>query len=137
MLKNKLVWGVIAIVAVVATVTCGIKYYPNTFGVPYSAVFTVTGEFYVGHVFRLPFSSTLRLSDAYVLQNARDEKGANNLQLVPMAESLWQPKAVYFNRKNIVFTGRVSESSVIAQRIRSYVPAAANTQPTAPAVPTQ
>ena len=133
MLNNKRVLGSIAaIAAVLVIVTFGMMYYPAAFRVPYSAILTTTGEFYVGYIFHWPFSSTLRLSDVYVLHNVKDAKtNETRPQLMPMAtESLWQPKAMYFNRKNVVFTGHVGKSSQIGTALAN---AASATQPQAPA----
>src|SRR3989338_1758607 len=87
MLNNKRVLGSIAaIAAVLVIVIFGMMYYPAAFRVPYSAILTTTGEFYVGYIFHWPFSSTLRLSDVYVLHNVKDAKtNETRPQLTPMA----------------------------------------------------
>ena len=110
----------IVAVALFITVTTGAIIYPGVTK-PYSAVFTTNGEFYVGKLYNLPFASTMKLSHAFILQNVKSSAtDAGNLQLIPLANSLWAPASIRFNKDNVVFTGRVNETSQIGQTIASY-----------------
>lgn len=120
--KQTILGGLVVFgIVMLAVVTAGAILYPDSWQPKYSAVFTINGEFYVGKMSRLPFSSTVKLSDAFVLQNVKNSASdQGNLQLIPLSSSLWAPKAVYFNRKNIVFTGTVGDMSQIATTIRNF-----------------
>ena len=87
----------------------------------YSVVSTVSGQFFVGKLSHMPFSHFVKMSDAFLLQNVQGNDQKVSSQLIDLAvESYWQPKAVYFNTKNIVFKGDVSVESPIAKQIAEY-----------------
>lgn len=118
-LNKKTILFVAIFVASVFAISAAIVAFiaPDTFQKPYQAVFTSNGEFYVGQMYTLPFSSTITLKDVYTLQRSANESG-EGVQLVPLSSSLWAPKKISFNKSQIIFSGEIGEASEVMTAIK-------------------
>lgn len=86
------------------------------------AVSTTSGQFFVGELSFRPFSKFILLKNPFVLQNVQDNsKNSVTPQLIDLSvESYWHPKEIYINSKEIVFKGKVSDTSPIGMKIKEY-----------------
>ena len=90
---------------------------PLAFGKPYFVVYTTNGEIFVGKASWFP---RFNLTDAYIIQSGVPGPDvAGGLQLVPLRDTPWSPKKLYFERSQIIFYGPVSEESSVAQTLKS------------------
>lgn len=106
--------GIVVLAAVAAGLLWGPALFGNSKG--YSVVYLQSGEIYVGHIDRFP---RFKLTDSYLLRNTVDPKdpAKSNLQLIPLAESVWAPKELYLDLSNILFYGPLDEKSSAAQAL--------------------
>lgn len=91
---------------------------PLVFGRSYFIVYTVRGEIFVGKASWFP---RLNLTDVYIVQTSvvtPEGIPGGNLQLVPLKDTPWSPKKVYFERDQIIFYGPVEEGSGVAQALK-------------------
>lgn len=84
----------------------------------YSVVYLTTGEVYVGKLSSFP---RLSLTDAYLIQMVKDptDSTKSSFQLAPLSQTIWSPKVLYLNSKNIVFSGPINDSSQVVQTIKN------------------
>lgn len=116
--KTAIILALIAIIAALAAVK--FYYLPKlrAAGNVYSVVYLATGEVYIGQLATWP---KMELNNAYILQNVKDQTDAakSNIQLTPLKDSLWAPKKLFLNEKNVIFYGPIEESSKAAEAIRN------------------
>lgn len=88
----------------------------------YTAITTVTNQFFVGSAYHRPFSKFIELREPFLLQTITDAKtNEPTPQLVDLSvESYWLPKAIFIHMDNIVSKGTVDPESLIATKIREY-----------------
>lgn len=86
----------------------------------YSVVYLTTGEVYIGKLSTFP---SLELKDGYILQVIKDsvDPNKNNFQLNPLKDSIWAPQELHLIGKNVVFYGKLSSDSKIAQTIAQQI----------------
>lgn len=92
---------------------------PLAFGKPYVVVYTANGEIFVGNASWFPRFS---LTDVYIVQTGvalPDAPLGSNLQLVPLKDTPWSPKKLYFEEEQIVFYGPIEEGSSVAQALKN------------------
>ncbi|KKU25857.1 hypothetical protein A3I25_01385 [Candidatus Nomurabacteria bacterium RIFCSPLOWO2_02_FULL_42_17] len=106
---------VVLIVAVVITITA--NFLARQGSSEYSLVKLTTGELYVG---RLSWFPRPAMRNAHLFQITADPEDATkqNPQLMPVSESLWAPKVIYFNPEQIVIRGHIGKDSAIAKTLR-------------------
>ncbi len=82
----------------------------------YSVVYLSTGEVYVGKLSTFP---RFELKNGYILQVTKDttDPSKNNFQLNPVSDAIWAPQELNFVKENVVFYGKLSVSSKIAETI--------------------
>jgi len=85
-------------------------------GQKYSVVYLTTGDMYVGKLFPLGMT----LTDAYLLQSVKNETdpSQSGFQLMPLKDSLWSPKTIRINPRQVIFTAFVGEGSKIAEALK-------------------
>ena len=107
---------IIIVVIVLVVIVLGFLGYKASHPSSYSVVYLTTGEVYVGHLSTFP---QLTLTDAYILQVAKDEKDPtkSNFQLNPIKDALWAPSSLHLIEKNIIFYGPLMPTSKIAETI--------------------
>ena len=83
----------------------------------YSVVYLISGDMYVG---KLSHLCGLRLSDAYLLQGVKNETdpAQGGFQLMPLKDSLWSPKTIRINPRQVIFTAYVGEGSKISEALK-------------------
>jgi len=81
-----------------------------------SFVYLTTGEMYIGKLTTFP---SLEFKNGYIMQVTKDETDPtkNKFQLVPLKDALWAPQTLHLIKKNVVFYGKLSPDSKIAQTI--------------------
>ena len=125
-MKKKTVLGLVigAVVVVGALVAYMVIPLPLSSG--YTAITTVTSQFFVGRAYHTPLSKFIELREPFLLQTITDEKTNEPIpQLVDLSvESYWLPKAVFIHMDNIVSKGSVEPESLIATKIEEYKTAA-------------
>ena len=106
----------IIVVLILIVAAIGFWKYQAMYPSDYSVVYLTTGEVYVGKLATFP---CLQLKDAYVLQVTKDATDAtkNNFQLNPINQALWAPQSINFIKDNVVFYGKLSPTSKIAETI--------------------
>jgi hypothetical protein len=86
----------------------------------WSVVYMSSGDIYVGKISYIP---KMQLKEGFLLQVVKNtsETGqeTTNFQLTPLKDSLWSPKNLYLNKKQILFYGPVSENSKVAEAIKN------------------
>ena len=82
----------------------------------YSVVYLTTGELYIGQLSTIP---DLELKNIYLVQVAKDpvDPTKSSPQLQPISQTLWAPKVLHLEDKNVVFYGPLSPTSAIAQKL--------------------
>lgn len=110
------------VILIAAVIIAGCWLYSNVINKSYSVLSTTSGEFYVGKLSHMPFSHQVKLTNAFILQSVRTQEFPDGkLTLIPLeSQSLWLPEAIYFNKRNIVFSGRVGEGSEVAIIVKQY-----------------
>lgn len=126
-MNKKIILGVI--IGVVVVVVAGITYLvvPMPVSDGYTAITTVTNQFFVGRAYRAPLSKFIELREPFLLQNTTDaDTNTVTPQLFDLSvESYWLPKTVFIHIDNIVTKGAVGSESPIAIKIKEYKEAAA------------
>lgn len=92
---------------------------PLAFGKPYFVVYTTNSEVFIGKVAWIP---RFNLTDVYIVQTGMplpDVAPGSNLQLVPLKDTPWSPKKLYFERGQVVFYGPIEEGSDVATALKS------------------
>ena len=92
---------------------------PLVFGKPYFVVYTTNGEIFVGKASWFP---RFNLTDVYIVQTgipAPDAPPGSNLQLVPLKDTPWSPKKLYFEGDQVIFYVPVDEGSNVAQALKN------------------
>ena len=112
-----LVVCVVIIVAVVAYLVT-----PRPVSEGYTAVSTVTNQFFVGRAYKAPLSPFIELREPFLLQTVTAPDGETiTPQLVDLSvESYWLPQTVFIHTANIVSQGAVGDDSLIATKIKEY-----------------
>jgi len=121
-MKKKTVLGLAIGGVVVVGVLIAYMVIPMPVSDDYTAITTVTNQFFVGRAYRTPLSKFIELREPFLLQTITDAK-TNELipQLIDLSvESYWLPKAVFIRMDNIVSKGAVSPESLIATKIKEY-----------------
>ena len=82
----------------------------------YWVVYLQSGEFYVGHLTRLP---KLTMTDGYLVSLVKDVKdpAKDTYKLFPMNQMMWSPKQLYLNPDHMYFYGPLEDKSDIAQSL--------------------
>lgn len=109
--------GVVVIAAAVTYLTT-----PAPLSEGYTAISTVSNQFYVGRAYRAPLSRFIELREPFLLQVvAGADSTTATPQLVDLSvESYWLPKAIDIHIDNIVSKGAVGADSLIAIEIDKY-----------------
>ena len=104
------------IVVVLVVVGVGFVIYKKNKENPYSVVYMMTGEVYVGKITTFP---DMQLSNGYVLQVNKDatDPTKNTFQLQPISQAIWAPKVMHINQKNVVFYGQLLPTSKIVETL--------------------
>ena len=112
----------LAIGTVVVVVILGYLVIPLPASDGYTAITTVTNQFFVGRVYRTPLSKFIELREPFLLQTITDpETNAPTPQLIDLSiESYWMPKSIFIHIDNIVSKGEIDSESLIATKIAEY-----------------
>ncbi|MBI2013527.1 MAG: hypothetical protein HYS87_01740 [Candidatus Colwellbacteria bacterium] len=87
----------------------------------YTAVTTISGEFFVGKAQKALLSHYIELKQPFVLQSIVGENQTPTPQLFNLGtDSYWLPTSVKINIKNIVIKGKVNPESPIAQALDAF-----------------
>ena len=90
---------------------------PLAFGKPYFVVYTANGEVFVGKASWFP---KFNLTEAYIVQSGiPNPETGGGLQLVPLKDTPWSPKKLYFEEEQVVFYGPIDEGSNVAQALKA------------------
>jgi hypothetical protein len=86
----------------------------------YSVVYLTSGEVYIGKLTTFP---NLELENSYLLNVTKDasDPNKNNFQLQPVSDAIWAPKEIHLIKKNVVFYGKLSSDSKIAQTLKEQI----------------
>lgn len=81
-------------------------------------VYLVSGQAYIGQLHLFP---KMQIKNAYLLEIVKDQadETKTNFQLSPLRESIWSPKTVYLNPKNVVFYGPIGKTSKVAEALKN------------------
>lgn len=120
-MNKKIALGVAAGVVVVLGLI-GYLTTPMPVSSGYTAITTVSNQFFVGRAYHAPGSSFIELREPFLLQNVPDAENKNVLpQLVDLSvESYWLPKTIYIQIGSIISQGAVSPESVIGAKLKDY-----------------
>lgn len=114
---NKAVITAVVVIGAVLLVLLAVTFIsPLAFGKPYFVVYSANGEIFVGKASWFPKFS---LTDAYIVQSGIPTPEGGGLQLVPLKDTPWSPKKLYFEEDQIIFYGPVDEGSNVAQALKS------------------
>jgi hypothetical protein len=121
-INKKILLGIGVGVAVVIVALVAYLLTPRPVSEGYTAVNTVTNQFFVGRAYRAPLSRFIELREPFLLQTVTAPDGVTvTPQLVDLSvESYWLPQSVFINKDNIVSQGAVGDDSLIATKIREY-----------------
>lgn len=116
---RKIIIAVIIIGAVLLALLAVTFIFPLAFEKPYFVVYTTNGEIFVGKASWFP---RFNLTNAYIVQTgvpAPEAAPGSNLQLVPLRDTPWSPKKLYFERGQIIFYGPIDEKSNVAATLQN------------------
>jgi hypothetical protein len=109
---------VVVVIVLMVVLVAGYLLNKKNSGSKYSVVYMNTGEVYVGNLSIFP---NFKLTNGYILQASKDvaDPTKSNFQLQPVNQTLWAPKSMYINRKNIIFYGELLPNSRIVETIKA------------------
>ena len=116
---KKIIVAVVIVGALLLALLAVIFISPLAFGKPYFVVYTANGEIFVGKASWFP---RFNLTDVYIVQTGvplPDAAPGSNLQLVPLTDTPWAPKKLYFEQGQVVFYGPIDEGSNVAQALKN------------------
>ena len=113
--KNKILIAVLVVVLVGVGVWLGqnLNKPSGDSASKYSVVAMANGEIFFG---KLSWFPKLHLTNAWVLQQTRDENDQAQLGVVPLSSALWKPVSeIYLNPEQVVSWAKLSKDSQMVQ----------------------